>query len=76
MSITQEKIDRINELAHKAKSDEGLTKEEIIERQQLRQEYIESFMGNLENQLKNISIVDADGKISEVKKIKTKNPLN
>lgn len=76
MSITQEKIDRINELAHKAKSDEGLTKEEIIERQQLRQEYIESFRGNLENQLKNISIVDADGKISEVKKIKTKNPLN
>ena len=76
MSITQEKIDRINELAHKAKSDEGLTKEEIIERQQLRQEYIESFRGNLENQLKNISIVDADGKISEVKKRKTKKPLN
>ncbi|MGP1441894.1 MAG: DUF896 domain-containing protein [Anaerovoracaceae bacterium] len=76
MSITQDKIDRINALARKAKSDEGLTDEEIRERQKLRQEYIESFRGNLESQLKNIRIIDENGKISEVKKRKKKNLLN
>ena len=76
MPITQDKIDRINALARKAKSDEGLTDEEIRERQKLRQEYIESFRGNLESQLKNIRIIDENGKISEVKKRKKKNLLN
>ena len=70
MSFTVDKIDRINARARKAKSDEGLTDEEIRERQKLRQEYIESFRGNLESQLKNIRIIDENGKISEVKKRK------
>ena len=38
--MEQTKIDRINALARKAKS-EGLTPEEITERDQLRAEYIQ-----------------------------------
>ena len=38
--MTQEKIDRINALARKAKTPEGLTPEETAERDVLRREYI------------------------------------
>ncbi len=40
--ITQEKIDRINQLSHKKKN-EGLTEEEMQEQQFLYREYIDSF---------------------------------
>lgn len=56
--ITKEKIDRINELAHKAKS-AGLTEEERMERDALRKEYIAAFRANLKTQLDRIEIVDA-----------------
>ncbi|MCR4601531.1 MAG: DUF896 domain-containing protein [Clostridia bacterium] len=65
--ITQEKIDRINELARKAKAG-VLTEEEIEERVVLRQEYIASFKINLRSQLENMSIVDTDGTVIPVKK--------
>ena len=55
-----EKIDRINALAHKAKS-VGLTEEEKKERELLRKEYIASVRMNL--QLDNIDILEHDGKI-------------
>ena len=55
--ITQDKIDRINALAKKAK-EEGLTPEEIAERDVLRQEYIAAFRENLRAQLENIKFVD------------------
>lgn len=66
--LTQEKIDRINELAKKAKSEEGLTEEEAAERHRLRQEYLESFRRNLDSQLSRIQIVEADGSITPVVK--------
>lgn len=56
--ITQEKIDRINELAHKAKTEEGLTEEEKLERALLREEYVAAFKENLRAQLENIEFVD------------------
>ena len=56
--ITQEKIDRINELAHKAKTEEGLTDEEKLERALLREEYVAAFKENLRAQLENIEFVD------------------
>ena len=45
-----EKIDRINVLAHKAKS-VGLTEEEKKERELLRKEYLASVRMNLRSQL-------------------------
>ena len=56
--MTQEKIDRINELARKAKTPEGLTEEELKERDILRREYIDSFKASLVGQLENTYIVD------------------
>ena len=61
--ITKEKIDRINELARKAKTEEGLTEEETVERALLRQEYIDAFRENLRSQLENIEFVEKDGTI-------------
>lgn len=55
--ITQDKIDRINELARKAKA-EGLTDEELAERDALRKEYIAAFRENLKAQLDSIKFVD------------------
>ena len=59
--MEQKKIDRINELAHKAKTPEGLTPAEIEERAALRQEYLNSVMGNLRRELDNTWIVDEQG---------------
>ena len=58
--MEQSKIDRINELARKQKS-EGLTEEELKEQAILRREYIESFKQSLVSQLENTYIVEPDG---------------
>ena len=57
-----EKIDRINALAHKAKS-VGLTEEEKKERALLRREYLASVRMNLRSQLDNIDVKQDDGTI-------------
>ena len=58
--MDQKKIDRINELARKAKA-EGLTEAEAQERAVLRREYIDSVVGNLKGQLDNTYIMRPDG---------------
>ncbi len=58
--MTQEKINRINELARKKKA-EGLTEEELQEQAILRREYIESYKQSLVSQLENTYIVEPDG---------------
>lgn len=58
--MKQERIDRINELAHKAKS-VGLTPEEVQERAELRREYIEAVKASLRAQLDNTYLVDEQG---------------
>ena len=68
--VTQAQIDRINELARKAKTPEGLTKEEIKERDILRRAYIDSFKESLVGQLENTYIVDDKG---NKKKVQRKN---
>ena len=55
--ITQEMIDRINELSRKKKS-VGLTEEEQTEQKALYIEYIATFRANLKSQLDMIEIVD------------------
>ena len=53
-------IARINELARKAKA-EGLTPEELQERDKLRRMYIDSVKANLVGSLENTYIVRPDG---------------
>lgn len=62
MGITNEKIARINELAHKSKA-EGLTADERVEQAGLRAEYIASIRENLKTQLDNIDVREEDGTI-------------
>ncbi|WP_274421874.1 DUF896 domain-containing protein [Blautia sp. XA-2221] len=59
------KIDRINTLAHKAKS-VGLTEEEKKERDALRKEYIATIRMNLRSQLDNIDIKESDGSVTNL----------
>ncbi|MBQ7740667.1 MAG: DUF896 domain-containing protein [Eubacterium sp.] len=59
--MEQKKIDRINELAKKAKTSDGLTEEEKKEQANLRLEYVNSFKANLISQLENTYIVDEKG---------------
>ena len=63
----QKTIKRINELAAKAKA-EGLTEEEIVERDQLRREYVASVRRNLTAQLDNTYVVDEHGNKRPLKK--------
>lgn len=58
MMITQEMIDRINELARKSKTPEGLTDAEKEEQQMLRRAYIDAFKRNVRASLENIEFVD------------------
>ena len=67
--MTEEKIDRINVLAHKSKS-VGLTEEEKIEQAALRREYIDSFKASLIGQLENTYIVDEKGNKKKVQRKK------
>lgn len=55
-----EVIARINALAKKAKT-EGLTQEELTERDKLRRIYIDSVKASLVGQLDNTYIVEPDG---------------
>lgn len=67
MAITDEQIKRINELYKKAKA-EGLTEEEKVEQQLLRNEYIASFRANLRGTLDRIEVVNPDGSTTMLKK--------
>ncbi len=63
--MEQKKIDRINELARKAKA-EGLTEEELKERDILRREYIDSYKASLVSTLERTYIVDEKGNKTKV----------
>lgn len=59
--ITQQDIQRINALARKAKTPEGLTVEERKEQMELRRRYVEAVRANLTAQLDRTVIQEPDG---------------
>lgn len=76
--ISQDKINRINQLAKLSKERE-LTKEEHDERHTLRQEYLKAFRSNFKDQLHQVKVVDKKGndvtpqKLKDSKKKRIKN---
>ena len=65
MGISDEKIQRINELARRSKA-ERLTEEEKKEQQLLRKEFLASVRMNLKSQLDNIDILNKDGSVENL----------
>ena len=64
--MEQKKIDRINELARKSKTEAGLTEEEKAEQAVLRREYIDSVKASLVGHLENTTILRPDGSKEKV----------
>lgn len=75
MVVSDKVLERINELAHKAKR-EGLTDEEIMEREALRKEYLANFRSRMRSQLEQIQIVEADGSVTPVTRKRKPRDLN
>ena len=63
--MTDEKINRINELYRKSQA-EGLTADEKKEQAILRKEFVASVKSNLRSQLNNIDMVNEDGSIENL----------
>jgi uncharacterized protein YnzC (UPF0291/DUF896 family) len=63
--MTDEKIQRINELYRKSKA-EGLTADEKKEQDLLRKEFIASVRANLKSQLDSIDMVNEDGSVENL----------
>ena len=63
--MDNDKIDRINTLAHKAKS-VGLTEEDKKEQAELRKEYLAAVRQNLKAQLDNIDVKEKDGSVTNL----------
>ncbi len=65
--MDEKKIARINEL-YKKKKEGTITEEELKEQASLRMEYVASIRRNLRATLENVSILEADGTVSPLKK--------
>lgn len=61
------KLARINEL-YKKSQNEGLTASEKTEQTKLRNEYIQAVRKNLRGTLNNVSLLNPDGTVTELKK--------
>ena len=68
--MEQAKIDRINELARKSKTEAGLTPEEKEEQAALRREYVAAVRANLTARLDSTVIQYPDGTRKTLKKKK------
>lgn len=66
--MDQKQIDRINELARKAKTAAGLTEAEKAEQAVLRRAYIDSVLGSLKGQLDHTYVVDSKGNKTKLRK--------
>lgn len=59
--MEQERIDRINALARKSRTPEGLTEAEKAEQATLRKEYVASVLASLQTNLDSTYIQEPDG---------------
>lgn len=66
--MDQEKVNRINQLARKSRTPEGLTREEAAEQAALRQEYIAAIRTSLTAQLDNTVVQYPDGARRKLKR--------
>ncbi|MBE5960363.1 MAG: DUF896 domain-containing protein [Lachnospiraceae bacterium] len=64
--MNEDKIARINELYHKSQ-DGGLTEAEKEEQATLRKEYIAAIRKNMRSTLNNVSILNPDGTVTDLK---------
>mgnify|MGYP006392505943 FL=1 len=62
-------LNRINELARKAKTADGLTETEKIEQKELRQQYLRSFRSSFDDILLNSKVYDPEGNDITPKKL-------
>lgn len=67
--LSQDKINRINELSKKSKTI-GLTMDEAKEQSKLRKEYLASFRSSMRNTIENVTVIDPDGKDVTPEKVK------
>lgn len=74
--MEQKKIDRINALAKKSRTDEGLTAQEKKEQEELRREYIDSYKRSLTQQLEHTYILDEKGNKRKVRRRTGNNTLH
>ena len=73
--MTQDKMDRINELSRTARERE-LTQGEQTEREELRKEFIADYRASLKSQLDSIVVQGPDGKRAPLKKPENGKPPN
>ena len=66
--MIKEKVERINALARKSRTPEGLTEEEKLEQAALRAEYLAEFRASFANQLDHTVIQRPDGTKESLKK--------
>lgn len=67
--LSKGKLNRVNQLAKKAKS-EGLTIEEKAEQKELRQIYLQNVRKSFDNQFKTMKVIDPNGVDVTPKKVK------
>ncbi|MHC5373757.1 DUF896 family protein [Enterococcus sp. LJL120] len=58
--LSEEKINRINELARKKKA-EGLNEAESKEQKNLREEYLKAFRSGMKHHIEGMKVVDPEG---------------
>lgn len=73
--LPKHKLNRINELSRKAKS-EGLTEKEAKEQTTLRKEYLQVFRSSMLNTLDSVKIIDPKGNDVTPDKLKERQKRN
>lgn len=67
--ISKEKLNRINALANKEKT-EGLSQKEKEEQQNLRKEYLQNVRASFKNEFKGMTVIDPEGNDVTPEKVK------